>query len=164
MKKARAVFFETGIMSIVFSVLASAAENFPTTPDSRLTPGAVCNLPIELRYPEKIPYCGRFVSTELKDQIFDQYKRQLGYTFEGFDRTKFKIDHLIPLCVGGANDIRNLWPQHESIYTKTDKLEELLCDKMSRGRLKQSQAIELILRAKHNPSQVPAVYQFVGRF
>ncbi len=153
----------SGSLSLLFSTLVWASDVFPTTPDSRLTPGAICTQPIELRYSEKVPYCGRDVSTELKDQIFDQYKQQLGYTFEGFDRTKFKIDHLIPLCVGGANDIKNLWPQHESLFTRTDRLEELLCEKMSRGRLKQAQAIDLMLRAKHNPDQVAAIYQYVGR-
>ena len=161
MKKIKSQFF--GASLIVLLSLAGMADVFPKTPDPRLTPGILCTEPVELRYSEKIAYCGRDVSTDLKEQIFSMYKSQLGFTFEGFDRSKFKIDHLIPLCMGGANDLKNLWPQHESLYSKTDRLEELLCEKMYRGRVKQAQAIDLMLRAKHNPDQVPAVYQFAGR-
>jgi hypothetical protein len=61
------------------------------------------------------------------------------------------------LCAGGANSEDNLWPQHKSIYEITDPVEPLLCQKMLEGKLKQSDAVKLILLAKTNLDQVPAI-------
>jgi hypothetical protein len=71
------------------------------------------------------------------------------------ERTTFKIDHLIPLCLGGSNDTDNLWPQHESIYQNTDPLEPFLCEVLASGRIKQLEAVELILTIKQNPFTAP---------
>jgi hypothetical protein len=72
-------------------------------------------------------------------------------------RGKFKIDHYIPLCMGGSNERANLWPQHESVYTITDPLEQALCAKMSEGKLLQSAAIDLIRQAKNHLDQAPDI-------
>ncbi|MNT67943.1 hypothetical protein D3C72_2061270 [compost metagenome] len=77
------------------------------------------------------------------------------------NRMDFKIDHYIPLCMGGANDVENLWPQHKSIYAITDPLEPLLCEKMADGRLLQKDAINYIKAAKANLDQVPAIIRQV---
>ena len=73
------------------------------------------------------------------------------HVIQDFGRNNFKIDHLIPLCAGGANTDDNLWPQHQTVYEKTDKIEGVLCEVMASGRLLQAQAIALVLDVKHNP-------------
>ncbi|XGC79404.1 hypothetical protein ACES2L_08695 [Bdellovibrio bacteriovorus] len=137
------------LVVLLGSAVSQASQKFPTGPDENLTPGALCNHPDSLRYPEKIKYCERDVSTDQKRAIFAKYD-QLGYRTRSMNRQSFKIDHYIPLCAGGSNDSRNLWPQHESVYKITDALEQLVCEKMAQGRLKQKDAIAYIKEAKHN--------------
>ena len=62
---------------------------------------------------------------------------------------EFEIDHRVPLCVGGADDPRNLWPelgwQHPSFHDK-DRLEARVCRAVCRTRtmtLAEGQAIFL---------------------
>jgi hypothetical protein len=127
------------------------------TPAKGMTVGKLCEAPSSLRYPERIPYCDRDVSAELKYQIIDNYDHSFGYSIRSMPREQFKIDHYIPLCVGGSNDISNLWPQHESVYSVTDPLEVLLCEKMARGQLLQKDAVQIIIAAKNNLSEVPLI-------
>ena len=72
-------------------------------------------------------------------------------------RGKFKIDHYIPLCMGGSNERINLWPQHESVYKITDALEQKLCEKMAQGKMLQSEAIDLIREAKNHLDEAPDI-------
>lgn len=142
----------------VLSVASGAiAGDFPRSPDPKLTPGTLCQSPDSYRYPEEIPYCNRAVSSKRKREIFEAYKRKLGYPTAKIARSKFKIDHYIPLCMGGGNDDENLWPQHVSIYTLTDRVDELLCDKLAAGRLTQAEAIAQIKEVKAHPETGPAV-------
>jgi hypothetical protein len=140
---------------------AAADQRFPTSPQPSLTPGALCVTPNEYRYPEKIPYCNRDVDGELKDQIVQRYDATFGYQIEKMGRRNFKIDHYIPLCMGGSNDETNLWPQHPSVYVITDPLEDILCRKMFEGKLKQVDAIRLIKQAKGNLSQAKSIIESV---
>jgi hypothetical protein len=146
------------LFSFVFSLnLHAANEPYPKGPHLDVTPGDVCSLSGRLRYPEKVQYCERNVDTELKYEIIRYYDRTFGYRIGTMDRQKFKIDHLIPLCMGGSNDRKNLWPQHVSIYMITDPLEPLLCEKMAAGRLKQKLAIEMIKKVKIDLSKASEV-------
>ncbi len=142
---------------LLLSSSVFAGGRFPTGPEISVTPGSLCDRPDSNRYPEGIAYCSRDVSSDLKWEIIREYDRDLGYQIEKTGRGEFKIDHLIPLCAGGSNEKENLWPQHKSIYKITDPLEPELCNKMAEGRLKQEDAVELILRAKQNLDQVPAI-------
>lgn len=147
----------TSLVAVLFfSVVSFANENFPTAPDATLTPGVLCNKPDSFRYPEQIKYCERNVSTSTKAAIFEKYDK-LGYTTRSMSRRAFKIDHYIPLCAGGSNEVRNLWPQHQTVYEITDQLEALICEKMADGVLRQRDAVDLIIEAKNNLDQVPDI-------
>lgn len=137
--------------------LFAQGGDFPIGPDLKMTPGSYCTSPDSYRYPERIPYCSRSVSREVKWQVIEQYNKTGGYSINEKNRAEFKIDHLIPLCAGGSNQPDNLWPQHKSLFAQTDPLEPLACDKMKTGALKQSHAAELLMRAKKDLSQIPAV-------
>ncbi len=142
---------------LVVSVSSFANDQFPIGPDQSITPGALCNRPDSHRYPEQINYCERNVDTQTKWGRFEAYD-QLGYHTRQMDRQDFKIDHYIPLCMGGSNDIKNLWPQHKSVYTITDPLEQLLCEKMAEGKLLQRDAVRIIMQAKNHLEQVPEIF------
>src|SRR6516164_2348756 len=75
-------------------------------PDSKLTPGEI--------FPgvtaAQVCVSGwaeahRNVTEEVRHQVFAEYG--LSYGVHG----SYEVDHLIPLELGGSNDIRNLWPE-----------------------------------------------------
>lgn len=141
------------LFSLVLSLLVSftvLAQDYPTKPDSSLTPGVLCEHADELRYPERIKYCERDVESDTKYEVIQDYNEKLGYQILPQQRRNFKIDHYIPLCMGGSNDKRNLWPQHKSIYQHTDELEMVACQKMASGRISQSRAVDVIKAAKED--------------
>lgn len=145
---------------VSLSAIAGFQLEYPTAPDPKLTPGSLCRDPDSYRYPEKIPYCERdHLSAETKNAVLDNYRRK-GFRIDPGHRSAFKIDHLIPLCAGGSNNIDNLWPQHKTIYEITDPLEPLACKKLSEGRISQRDLVNLIIAAKKSPrrSQETMVY------
>ncbi len=145
----------------LFSLSFAHAQEFPIGPDSRLTPGILCKNPDSYRYPEHIAYCERDVSPTLKNRIFDNY-RELGYRLNPKTRRDYKIDHLIPLCAGGSNEVTNLWPQHKSIYEQTDKMEAIGCEKLAQGKIRQTELVDLILDAKNNLALVRPALQHLN--
>lgn len=128
---------------------------FPHKPHPESTPGSLCQKADELRYPEKIKYCERNVDKEQKRERFEHYDREHGYSTTQMERSEFKIDHLIPLCMGGSNESDNLWPQHKVIYENTDPLEPFLCETLAAGKIKQAEAVRILLDIKQRPFEAP---------
>jgi hypothetical protein len=143
------------------SLFGAGARRFPAGPDPELTPGKLCDRPDSYRYPEHIPYCTRSVSHGAKIAVIQTYDDTRGFQIQATGRANFKIDHYIPLCMGGSNDKSNIWPQHRSVYEQTDPMEGLACEKMADGVLKQSRAVELIREAKNDLSRVPAIMSYL---
>lgn len=160
MKRAWALIAVGLTISSISMSLARAEEDYPPIPDSRLTPGALCTTPNYYRYAERIPYCERSVNGSTKQSIFQAYIN-LGFRISIKQRYNYKIDHLIPLCAGGSNDVENLWPEYVEVFSVVDPLEPAICQKMSMGRLKQKQAVDLILRAKRLPSEAAKIIEYV---
>jgi hypothetical protein len=162
-------FVFVGLISFSAEVVSTPAfadvtvqRKYPLHPDPKLTPGDLCEERGDYRYPERIRYCERDVSSARKMDIFQDYI-ELGYAIDLRERSSYKIDHLIPLCAGGSNDTENLWPQHQNVYEITDPLEPLVCEKMKMGVLKQRDAVDLILRAKHDLEEAPSIIDYVDR-
>jgi hypothetical protein len=98
-------------------------------PDSRLTPGAavlasrqaVCAL--ENTKNKSVPVA-------LQKKVFEEY----GIT--GAEPKAYEVDYLVTPALGGADDIRNLWPQSYSATVWNaqvkdnleDRLREMVCD------------------------------------
>lgn len=149
------------LLTLVVSATALSAD-FPDMPNPTKTPGALCtNSPIR-RYPEGIVYCNRDVDSRTKREIIKEYDQEFGYRIEQMNRQDFKIDHFIPLSIGGGNSKDNLWPQHKSVYTITDPLEQALFDKISQGRIKQVEAIRVMKEGKLNLGRVPELIDYVN--
>ncbi|HVK60567.1 MAG TPA: hypothetical protein VM432_03405 [Bdellovibrionales bacterium] len=147
------------VIALLLAVSSSAFaqdfnQRFPLHPDPELTPGKLCEQGKNRRYPEGIPYCVRNVNSGTKKERFQEYDRVLGFQTLQMDRQQFKIDHYIPLCMGGSNHESNLWPQHRTVYEITDPMEQVACEKMAQGLLKQAHAIELIRRGKNHLEEV----------
>lgn len=122
-------------------------EKFPVTPNSEMTPGKLCTHGTT-RYAQQITYCERNVSSGEKNAIIADYDQELGFKIRSMNRMDFKIDHFIPLSIGGSNDVENLWPQHKSVYAYSDKLELLLFQAMEADKIKQMDAIRVIKECK----------------
>lgn len=118
------------IAALLFSTSAIGAE-LPQTPDPKLTPGVVNPAATKemICTPNYTSQPGvRNVPESVKKQVFAEYN---------VDRNsdKFEIDHLISLELGGANDIKNLWPESYTTvpynaHVKDDlenKLHRMIC-------------------------------------
>ena len=151
------------ISLLLVNVAFASADRFPKNPDLSQTPGKLCSSPTEHRYPEQIAYCERDVDSYLKNSIIAKYDTLFGFEIRSMKRMDFKIDHLIPLCAGGANAEENLWPQHKSVYAITDPIEPVLCEKMAQGKLSQAEAVKMILKVKLNLDQAPAIFKELKR-
>lgn len=138
-----------GLGDLVFT-----AGAYPTVPNLEMTPGSLCSTPSERRYPERIAYCERNVDKSLKREVMEDYDRKLHFQTLVLPREEFKIDHHIPLCMGGSNQKNNLWPQHKTVYEKTDAAEAFLCEKLSKGYLEQVEAVDVIRDLKQHPEKV----------
>jgi hypothetical protein len=70
-----------------------------------------------------------------RDEILRRYKLPIG------PHPDYEIDHLIPLCLGGSDDVSNLWPEPRRSKEKTwnaerkDRLERLMCDMVCSGQI-----------------------------
>jgi hypothetical protein len=111
-------------------------------PNKTLTPGAYASGSIkeicEAGYPER----SRRVSQSTRKKVYARYNVDTSTCRGGC-----KIDHLIPLSIGGSNDISNLWPheytQFWSVYKKT-RLEVRLRREVCSGALPLREARECI--------------------
>lgn len=128
------------ILAVLFMPLGSMAYDF--LPNKSLTPGAYASGSVkeicEAGYPER----SRNVSQSTKKKVYERYNVDISTCKGGC-----KIDHLIPLSIGGSNDITNLWPheytQFWSVYKKT-RLEVRLRREVCGGTLPLREARECI--------------------
>ncbi len=150
-----------GFLFLLFSLNSFAGNAYPKFPDLTVTPGSLCDSPTSYRYAEHIPYCERELNSFGKELIFINY-RKLGYSLSG-ERHQYKIDHFIPLCMGGSNNDNNLWPQYYTISARTDLLETRGCEVLAMGKISQREVIALIIKAKMDWKEAPAVLKYLNR-
>jgi hypothetical protein len=117
----------------------AAAADWATVPDPTLTSGAV-------RTTDVVEICSTPTSTlrhwnrDRTDRIMAEYGRPTG------PRPNYEIDHLIPLCLGGADADANLWPEPrrsiepEFNAERKDALERRLCQMVCAGELDAAEA------------------------
>jgi hypothetical protein len=67
-----------------------------------------------------------------KDQVYAEYG------IASHAPSEYEVDHLIPLELGGSNDIANLWPERAAPtpgFHEKDKVENYLHDQVCNGTL-----------------------------
>ncbi|HMG03938.1 MAG TPA: hypothetical protein VK581_00670 [Chthoniobacterales bacterium] len=120
------------ILLIASCLSANVRAEEGMLPDPKLTPGKVARNGKERNG----------VTEEMERRVFDRYH------IPWRRRLEFKIDHLIPIELGGADTIDNLWPQ--SLYTKPynaqrkELLTERLLARIASGQMTLLQAQEEI--------------------
>jgi hypothetical protein len=120
-----------------------ALADSTVVPDPTLTPGAV-------RTTDAGEICAadtralRHWSRERDDRIMEEYGLPTG------PHPTMEIDHLIPLCLGGSDDDKNLWPQPRRSLEpqwnaeRKDDLEAKLCHMVCDGEIAVTEAQQAI--------------------
>ncbi len=118
----------TAIIATLVGILALAPVGAcDVRPDKNLTGG-----PDSIRTKDRIAACGhakenRNVPPPVRDEVLKRYRLPTGA------HPDYEIDHLIPLCLGGSNDLSNLWPQPRQRIEATwnvaakERLEKRVC-------------------------------------
>lgn len=113
------------LLAIFLLTHAALAETPGLYPDRRLTPGMAATVTREEVLRKGYTLDARHVSDATKWEVLVRYRLASG----GFDRAKlsallktYEIDHFVSLELGGANDIRNLWPQPYVLSVKGENL------------------------------------------
>jgi hypothetical protein len=118
----------TGFLICAESALAQEA----LLPNPKLTPGRVAN-----RDKDRAG-----VTLAMEQKVFARYRLPWA------SRPAFKIDHLIPVELGGADTVDNLWPQSLRARPYGAERKELLAEvfrlKIAHGQMTLAQAQEQI--------------------
>ena len=117
---------------LILTIATTAIAQEALLPNPKLTPGRIA---------ERDKDRGG-VTLKMEQKVFARYR--LPWARRG----EFKIDHLVPVELGGADTIDNLWPQ--SVRTKPygadrkELLTEVLLERIRTGQMTIAQAQELI--------------------
>lgn len=118
----------------VLSFVAKARALEPLLPNPKLTPGRVAE-----REKDR-----RGVTLAMEQKVFARYRLRWER------RPQFKIDHLVPVELGGADTIDNLWPQNLRAKPygpdRKELLAEVLLKKIASKQITLAQAQEEIRR------------------
>lgn len=102
-------------VAILLSASSSFAVDWPTEPDSVSTPGLARNLSMDVICNTKWGTDARYVTSDMKTQVIESYHFDVKAcpltTLKGKKVHRVEIDHLIPRSLGGADDVKNLWPE-----------------------------------------------------
>lgn len=122
-------------LMILFALLQLSGAK---RPDPVLTPGVARTTDVNA-----VCHGG---STKLVRHTTAAMKRQVCLAYHSKDcphEGLMEIDHLIPLELGGADDVRNLWPQPAKPtpgFHEKDKLENYLHKQVCSGKIKLTDA------------------------
>jgi hypothetical protein len=128
-----------GTLALLALMASPAWADSTIVPDPTLTPGAV-------RTTDAALICStdtrelRHWSRKRDDRIMREYGLAPG------PHPDFEVDHLIPLCLGGADDDRNLWPEPrrsiEPVWSaeRKDELEARMCSLVCAGQIDAAEA------------------------
>jgi len=124
--------FLASLLSLFFAAHSNPQESL--VPESRLTPGRVAASATDRQG----------VTVEMEQKVLQRYR------IPWQRRREFKIDHLIPLELGGADTVDNLWPQRLRAKPygpdRKELLAEVLLTKIARKQMTLAQAQEEIRR------------------
>ncbi len=128
---------------VVVGALIAFSAGANTLPDPEMTPGLVCTESDRdfkgFDYPEGIARCKRNFKQSEKTSVARHY----GDIPED-DWSNYEFDHLIPLCAGGSNSLKNVWPQPLEQAKRKDVLENQVCVGLRNGTMTQAVAIRKI--------------------
>jgi len=117
----------TLLLSLILLAANACAEDL-LLPNPKLTPGKIARRDKDQHG----------VSIAMEQKVFARYR------IPWSRRAEFKIDHLIPLELGGADSVENLWPQNRRVKPYGVERKELLTRclllRIAQGRITLAQA------------------------
>jgi hypothetical protein len=117
-----------GLLVVALAVLPARTQRYDprhrttavfSLPDSRLTPGAASLI-------DRREVCAeagtnnKAVSASVQRQVFEEYR------INGADPRAYEVDYLITPALGGADDLRNLWPHSYSATVWNAQIKDAL--------------------------------------
>ena len=121
-------------------------------PDPACTPGSVAPSVTEATEDATVCRSGWTATVRPGSRITAKVKTQAmtAYGIPPAQRDRTEFDHLVPLALGGSNDITNLWPQPSDlpppagVLNTKDHLEERLADASCEDRIELAAAQQAI--------------------
>jgi hypothetical protein len=133
------------VLAVAAGVVAGAeVARADAVPDHTRTPGLVTTTNAAVvcamgyaRHARNVPY-------RVRDAVYASYGIPRGHRTAagGYigPRRNYVIDHLVPLELGGANAVQNLWPQPRTEAKAKDRVEDALHEAVCSGRMKLGDA------------------------
>jgi hypothetical protein len=107
--------------ALALTACATAAAGAWTLPNAATTPGAIGSSDPAVVCQYGYASSHRNVPYAVRDRVYNEYG-----IARGLRKGRYRIDHLVPLEIGGANDERNLWPQPLAESKRKDEVENEL--------------------------------------
>lgn len=111
------------LAAVGFVIGHRAAGSTVAIPNSTLTPGVSVSLSKDAICAVSPPK-NKVVPIEVRQAVFG------AYGIRNADPGKYEVDYLITPSLGGADDIRNLWPQSYSTTTWNARVKDALEDRL----------------------------------
>jgi hypothetical protein len=113
----------------------------PCLPDRSCTPGSVDPKVTQHNIHSTICRAGWTSKVRPPESQTERAKFRVAYpAYHIHHATKSELDHLVPLELGGSNDITNLWPEIGSIPNPKDAVENVLNRAVCDGKIKLAAA------------------------
>lgn len=119
-------FFVRRVQTNALGLVTARSGDNREYPDSGFTPGDVKTTDASLVCISSYGKNARNIPVELQKQVFHEYS----LTYPNDD---YEIDHLVPLELGGSNDIKNLWPQSKETAPRKNEVEAWLRRQVCEG-------------------------------
>jgi hypothetical protein len=107
------------IAAAITAATPAHAQDAAAIPDPRVTPGEVVSTDRALACAQ-----GRTPRPWMVDVARDIFAL---YGVPWAERHNYELDHLIPRCLGGADEMANLWPQPLAEAVRKDRVERAVC-------------------------------------
>ena len=105
-------------------------------PDSSCTPGSVDPAVTQADIRSTICRSGYTAKVRPPESQTEHAKYSVSYpAYHISSRARSELDHLVPLELGGSNDITNLWPEVGSVPNPKDKIENALNHAVCDGKV-----------------------------
>jgi len=118
------------LLALVCSLMVT--ETGVIVPDPKCTPGAVLNVTQEQVLAKGFGKKSRDVDDAKHAQVYEEYG------IKSYRAGEYEIDHLYPVCGGGASTLANLYPQPASPqpgFHQKDLVETYACKEMRKGHM-----------------------------
>lgn len=115
-------------------------------PDASISPGLIGTTSLEALMQTNPTYSQKY--RDVPDAVKQFVKQQYGC------KGKTEIDHILPLSIGGSNDVKNLWCEPEHVYDDNERdwgyktkdvLEAYMAREMKKGTFTVKQAQDCFL-------------------